>query len=109
MDIGSAVSRKQGVDSAKILELAKYQESRSFTDTEKLCLEYADHMTETPAEVPDLLFRRLQEKFDDASIVELTSVIAWENYRARFNHALGAESEGYSDGTSCQILMGKST
>ena len=65
-------------------------------------------MTTTPVDVPESLFRRLQEKFDTASIVEMTSVIAWENYRARFNHAFGAESEGYSDTTVCQIQFGKS-
>lgn len=34
---------------------------------------------------------------------ELTSAIAWENYRARNNHALGVESEGFSKGAFCPL------
>lgn len=60
-------------------------------------LRYADAMTATPVEVPEGVFEALREHFDDAQIVELTSAIAWENYRARFDHALGIEAEGFSD------------
>jgi len=31
-------------------------------------------------------------------MIELTATIAWENYRARFDHALGIEAQGFSDG-----------
>ena len=55
-------------------------------------------MTSTPTEVPDGIFQPLCEYFDDSQIVELTSAIAWENYRARFDHALGEESQGFSEG-----------
>jgi hypothetical protein len=34
-------------------------------------------------------------------MVELTATIAWENYRARFDHALGIEAQGFSDGAYC--------
>jgi hypothetical protein len=38
-----------------------------------------------------------------AQIVELTSAIAWGNYSARFDHALGVESQGYSEGAFCPL------
>ena len=38
-----------------------------------------------------------------AQIVELTSAIAWENHSARFDHALGVESQGYSEGAFCPL------
>lgn len=66
-------------------------------------LEYADAMTETPVEVSDSLFARLQERFADAELVELTSAIAWENYRARFDHAFGIEGENFSEGAVCAV------
>lgn len=69
----------------------------------KLVLEYAARMTETPVEVPDELFERLRKHFDEAQLVELTATIAWENYRSRFNHALGVESQGFSDGAFCAL------
>ena len=66
-------------------------------------LEYTDAMTHTPVEVPDALFQRLREKFNEAQMVELTATIAWENYRARFNHAFGIEAEGFSEGAYCSL------
>ena len=35
--------------------------------------------------------------------MELTSAIAWENYRARYDHAFGIETENFSDGAVCAI------
>ena len=66
-------------------------------------LEYADAMTHTPVEVSDALFARLREKFTNAQLVELTATIAWENYRARFDHAFGIEAEGFSEGAYCAL------
>jgi alkylhydroperoxidase family enzyme len=66
-------------------------------------LQYADAMTETPVEVSDALFAKLREKFTDAQLVELTSALAWENYRARFDHAFGVEAEGFAKGNYCAM------
>lgn len=66
-------------------------------------LEYADAMAHTPVEVSDGLFSRLREKFTEAQLVELTSAIAWENYRARFDHAFGIEGENFSEGAVCAL------
>ena len=55
-------------------------------------------MTRTPVEVPETLFGELRAQLGPAGLVELTAAIAWENYRARFNHAFGVEAEGYSEG-----------
>ncbi len=60
-------------------------------------------MTQTPVEVPEALFEKLRAQFSAAQLVELTATIAWENYRARFNHAFGAESENFSEGSVCAL------
>ena len=60
-------------------------------------------MTQTPVEVSDALFEKLRAQFNAAQLVELTTMIAWENYRARFNHAFGAESENFSEGSVCAV------
>jgi len=83
--------------------LHDYANSNLFTETEKLILQYADAMTSTPVEVPDTMFASLRERFNDAQLVELTANIAWENYRARFNHAFGIEAEGFSEGAVCAL------
>ena len=61
-------------------------------------IDYAAAMTRTPVEVPDELFAQLREHFDDAQLVELTAVIATENFRGRFNWAFGLGSEGFAEG-----------
>jgi alkylhydroperoxidase family enzyme len=66
-------------------------------------LEYADAMTGVPVEVSDALFARLRERFSEAELVELTSAIAWENYRARFDHAFGIEAENFTAGAVCAM------
>ena len=60
-------------------------------------------MTQAPVEVPDELFAALRQHFNEAQMVELTAAIAWENYRARFNHAFGVEAQGFSEGAYCPM------
>ncbi len=83
--------------------LGEYGTSPLFSETEKLVLEYADGMTQTPVEVSEALFAKLREKFTDAQLVELTAGLAWENYRARFDHAFGIEAEGFTKGSYCAM------
>jgi alkylhydroperoxidase family enzyme len=97
------VSRALGVSGEQIAGLSSYRTDFNFSELERLVLEYADAITRTPVEVPDALFARLREHFDEPRLVELTSAIAWEGYRARFSHALGIESENFSDGAVCAL------
>ena len=83
--------------------LLNYRTSVAFSETEKLVLEYTDAMTETPVEVPEALFAKLRANFTEAQLVELTATIAWENFRARFDHAFGVEAEGFSEGSFCAV------
>jgi alkylhydroperoxidase family enzyme len=83
--------------------LAEYASSPRFSEEEKVVLEYADAMTAIPVEVPEELFARLRARFDESQLVELTSAIAWENYRARFDHAFGIESENFTEGAACAL------
>ena len=83
--------------------MANYWNNELFSDTEKLVLEYADAMTHTPVEVPDALFSKLREKFSEVQMVELTATLAWENYRARFDHAFGVEAEGFTKDSYCAL------
>lgn len=85
------------------MALREYEDSPEFSSIEKLVIRYAVEMTRTPVDVPDELFVELKRNFSDRQIVELTSQIAWENYRARNNHALGLESEGFSQGAFCPL------
>jgi alkylhydroperoxidase family enzyme len=97
------VGRANGVSAEQVANLSRYRSGFNFSELERLVLEYADGMTQTPVEVSDALFARLRERFSEAELVELTSAIAWENYRARFSHAFGIEGENFSEGAVCAL------
>lgn len=75
----------------------------SFSALEQAVLAYASAMTAARVDVSDACFAALREHLDARQVVELTASIAWENYRARFNHALGMEAEGFSEGAYCPL------
>ena len=97
------MGRRAGLTEAKLRALGHFETSDEFTELEKLALRYAVEMTQTKVEIRDELFAALRGHLTDAQLVELTSAIAWENYRARFNHALGMEAEGFSKGKFCPL------
>jgi alkylhydroperoxidase family enzyme len=97
------VGRASGISAEQIANLNSYKTDFNFSELERLVLEYADRMTRTPVEIPDALFARLREKFSEPELVELTSGIAWENYRARFDHAFGIEAENFTEGAVCAL------
>lgn len=53
--------------------------------------------------MPQGLFDALRSKLSEKQIVELTAVIAFENYLARFNRGFAIEAMGYSKGAVCPI------
>jgi alkylhydroperoxidase family enzyme len=103
MDIGSAVGRGLGITEAQLRDLPAYKTSALFSPLEKLVIEYAVAMTSTPVTVSDELFAALKQHLNEAQLVELTGMIAWENFRARFNHAFGIEAQGFSEGAYCVL------
>ncbi len=88
------MSRKLGITDQQIFELPRFRSTALFSDEEKAALEYAEEMTRTPVEVSEELFARLRQHFSENQMVELTASIAYENFRARFDHALGIGSDG---------------
>jgi|tagenome__1003787_1003787.scaffolds.fasta_scaffold20226883_2 AhpD family alkylhydroperoxidase len=103
IDIGSALGRKAGVTEAQLRAFHDYRTSPEFSDEERVVMEYAEELTREQVQVPDELFARLREHFDEAQVVELTAAIAIENFRARFNNALDIEPSGFSDGMYCPM------
>jgi AhpD family alkylhydroperoxidase len=103
MDIGSHLGREAGLSDDQLQALPRWRDSDAFSHVERLVLEYAEAMTRTPAEVSDDLVARMREHLDDRQLVELTATIALENFRARFNVALGVESSGFSEGAFCVL------
>jgi alkylhydroperoxidase family enzyme len=95
LDFGYWEFHHRGVDVRKLEEVPRWRESTAYTELERLVLEYAEAMTETPPAVTDELVAALRERLGDARQVELTALVALENMRSRTNAALGLESQGF--------------
>jgi alkylhydroperoxidase family enzyme len=52
-------------------------------------------MTITGQKVTDELFAEARRHFSESQLVELTAAVALENFRSKFNVALGVESQGF--------------
>lgn len=64
-----------------------------FNDKERLVIQLADEMANTPANVSDDLYARLREVFSEEQLLELGAQIAFENFRARLNRVFDVESD----------------
>jgi alkylhydroperoxidase family enzyme len=84
-----------GASDDKIRQVPTWRESSLFSPVERDALEYAERMTVTGEKVTDELFARLRGHFSEAQVVELTAVVALENFRSKFNPPLGIEAQGF--------------
>lgn len=103
MDIGSAVSRAEGVTDAELAALPTYRDSELFNELDKLVLDLAVAMTRTPAEVPEALRQALLARLTPGQLTEIAATVAWENHRARLSRAFGVQPMGFSDGAFCVV------
>ena len=86
--------REDGGDE-RLAAVANWHESTLFSEAERVALDYAERMTITGQKVDDALFAQLKLHYNEAQIVELTAAIALENFRSKFNPALGIEAQGF--------------
>ena len=84
-----------GASEDKIRQLPAWRESPLFSPLERDALDYAEKITITGEKVSDDLFVRLRAHFSEGQIVELTAAVALENFRSKFNPALGIEAQGF--------------
>ena len=106
MDLNSAVSRGKGISERQLADLDDFERSTAFSELEKRVLRYTVALTRTPADVPEEMFNGLREHFNPQQMVELTAVIGWENFRARFNRGFGIEAQGFTEGAACPVRVG---
>jgi len=86
------VGRKAGVSDEKLLAVLS-DDRTAFNDTERLVIELADAMTDTPANISDDLYTRLRKQFSEEQLMQLGAQIAFENYRARWNRIFDVGSD----------------
>jgi alkylhydroperoxidase family enzyme len=84
-----------GASDDKIRAITDHAASPLYTERERIALSYAEAMTITGRTVSDELFARVRAHFSEPEIVELTAAVALENFRSKFNVALGIEAQGF--------------
>jgi len=97
------VGRDAGITEEQLINITNHRESDAFSDFEKDVLDYADALTRTPASATDEQVALLRRTLSDEQLVELTTAIAWENFRARFNRGFDVADQGFSEGAVCAI------
>jgi alkylhydroperoxidase family enzyme len=97
------VCRALGITEAELAALESYRESPLFDHLDRLILDLAVAMSQAPATVPEQLRRDLLQHLSPGQLAEVAATIAWENYRARLNRALGVRAAGFSDGAYCVL------
>ncbi len=93
MDIGRAVAMSQNVPIEKTDALAGYADDPRFDAAERAALAYADEAT-LHKRVSDETFEELRRRFKEREIVEITWLVAVENYFNLINLPLGIGSDG---------------
>jgi alkylhydroperoxidase family enzyme len=101
MDFGYWTMHGHGIPREKIEAVPRWRDSKLFDPLERLVMEYAEAMTETPPTVDDDLVKRLLDHLDEGQLIELTTIVCLENVRSRFNSAIGLTSQGFKD--RCEI------
>lgn len=93
------MGRKAGLSDKK-LHAVVGNDFTPFNDTERLVIELADALTDTPSNVSDELYARLRNQFSEEQLMQLGGHIAFENYRARWNRLFNVESDNLYQGTT---------
>jgi alkylhydroperoxidase family enzyme len=91
------VGRKAGLSDEK-LRAVPGNDLTLLNDTERLVIELADALTNTPSNVSDELYARLRNQFSEEQLMQLAAQIAYENYRARWNRLFIVESDNLYQG-----------
>ena len=84
-----------GASAEKVAAIEAFRTSPHYAARERVALEYAEDMTITGQRVSDELFARLRSHYTEPEVVELTAAVALENFRSKFNVALGINAQGF--------------
>ena len=93
------MGRKAGLSDEK-LRAVPGNDLTPLNETERLVIELADALTNTPSDVSDELYARLRSQFSEEQLMQLAAQIAFENYRARWNRLFNVESDNLYHGGS---------
>lgn len=104
IDMNSFQSEESHVTQEELMVLQgrkSVDEVPSFSQRERLAMEYARLVSKTPLQFPRDFIEELKRHFNEREIVILASTAAQVNYWARLIQALGIPPAGFSD--QCEL------
>ncbi|WP_421709457.1 carboxymuconolactone decarboxylase family protein [Algihabitans sp.] len=87
----------EGISQAGIARILDYDDHPELDEADRVVIEYATQVTQTPQRIRDRMFERLRVHFTEAQIVELTLRIALCGFFNRFNDALMIQMEAEAE------------
>ena len=100
IDMNSFQYEAQGISPAELRALQglePVEQVTSFSQRERLAIQYARLVSQTPLQFPRSFIDVLKQHFNEREIVILASTAAQVNYWARLIQALGIPPAGFSD------------
>jgi alkylhydroperoxidase family enzyme len=104
VDMNSFDYEKSGISEEEMHGLAGkvgLEQINSFSAKERLAIEYAKLISQTPVIIPTEFIEKVKAEFTEREIVILSSTAAQVNYWARMIKSLGVPPAGFSD--KCNI------
>jgi AhpD family alkylhydroperoxidase len=95
IDLNASLSAQRSGSLDKALAVDHWRESEAFDTRERLVFEYAEAITLTDGQVTDALIAGLRQHFDEAALIELTALVAFQNLSSKFNAALDIPAQGF--------------
>jgi alkylhydroperoxidase family enzyme len=104
IDMNSFEYEKSGITEEEMRGLAgkvELEQIDSFSEKERLAIEYAKLISQTPVDIPAEFIEKVKAVFTEREIVIISSTAAQVNYWARMLKSLGVPPAGFSD--RCEI------
>jgi alkylhydroperoxidase family enzyme len=101
IDMNSHEHTSLGIDTREVTGLrgqVDLQDIESFSSRERLAIQYARLVSQTPLKFQPDFIERLRQHFNEREIVILASTATQVNYWARLIQALGIPPAGFSEG-----------
>jgi AhpD family alkylhydroperoxidase len=90
LNMHTADARKMGETEQRIYCISAWEECEFYTEAEKVALELTEHVTLIPTKrVPDALYQRVREHYDEKQYVDLVLIINQINSWNRISIAMG--------------------
>jgi alkylhydroperoxidase family enzyme len=86
---------RAGASEEKVRQVEEWASSPHYADAERVAMEFAETMTITGRRMSDELFARARKHYSEEQLVELAAAVALENFRSKFNVAMGVEAQGF--------------